>query len=325
MTQPRDIAPIKNIASLVVIGLLAAMVVFTSLPKSTEFMLVLHKTGHPLVFGVTALLVLRLLKKFNGIASRPLWIAYLIAFAMTVLLGAMTEVAQLFTHRNARVADVISDAIGAVACLAGHAAIRGRRQPTITRGTRLALWAIAVAAALAAMAPLMVCMAAYTVRDTKFPVILDNSSRLALYFVSKEAENVSVVPMPGQWLQRNDEPAIRVAIDRGPYPGLHVIEPYPRWSKYRTLAIDITQPGATKLAIVVRVHDRQHNHEYNDRFNREFTIAATTRTIIRVPLNDIQRGPKRRMLDMDAIADLNVFALGPVPKGELLISRIWLE
>ena len=325
MTPLRDAATIKNIASLVVIALLAAMVVFTSLPKSTEFMLVLHKTGHPLVFGLTALLVLRLFTKFSGNASRPGWIAYLIAFAITVLLGAMTEIAQLFTHRNARVADVVSDAIGAIACLAGHAAIRGRRQPMIARSTQIALWSIAIAAALMAMAPLIWCMAAYMVRDTNFPVILDNSSRLASYFVSKEAENVSVVPMPAQWLQRTDEHAFRVAIDHGPYPGLHVTEPYPRWNTYRTLAIDIIQPGSTKLAIVVRVHDRKHDNEYNDRFNREIAITAKTRTIIRVPLNDIQRGPKRRMLDMDAIADLNIFAMGPVPNGEFLVSRIWLE
>ena len=325
MTPRRDFASIKNFGSVVVIALLAAMVVFTSLPKSTEFMLVLHKTGHPLVFGVTALLVLRLLMKFSGIASRPLWIAYLSAFAITVLLGAMTEIAQLFTHRNARVADVVSDAIGAVACLAGHAAIRGRRQPAIARGARIALWSIAVTAALVAMAPLMWCIAAYAVRAANFPVILHNTSRLDLYFVSKESGNISAVPMPAQWLQRNDSPAIRVAIDQGQYPGLHVTEPYPQWNTYRTLAIDITHPGDAKLTIVVRVHDRKHNDEYNDRFNREITIAAKTRTVFRVPLNDIQRGPKRRMLDMDAIADLNIFALGPVPNGEFLISRIWLE
>lgn len=325
MTPRRDIASIKNFVSVVVIALLAAMVIFTSLPKSTEFMLVLHKTGHPLVFGVTALLVLRLYMKFSGNESRPVWIAYLTAFAITVLLGAMTEIAQLFTHRNARTADVVSDAIGAIACLAGHAAIRGRRQPKIARSTRIALWSMAITAALVALAPLMWCMAAYTVRDMKFPAILDNSSQLASYFISKEAENVSVVPMPVQWLQRKDEYAFRVAIDHGPYPGLHVTEPYPRWNTYRTLAIDITHPGDAKLAIVVRVHDRKHNNEYNDRFNREITITAKTRTIIRVPLNDIQRGPKRRMLDMDAIADLNIFALGPVPNGEFLVSRIWLE
>ena len=89
MTLPRDTTSTKNIASIVAIAVLAAMVVFTSLPKSTIFMLVLHKTGHPVVFGLTALLVIRLTTKFSGNVSRPPWVAYLAALAIVMLLGAL--------------------------------------------------------------------------------------------------------------------------------------------------------------------------------------------------------------------------------------------
>ena len=325
MTSPQSSKYVKDIASLVAIALLAAMVVFTALPQTTEFWHVLHKTGHPLAFGLTALLVLRLLTKFNRDAASPVWMPYVAAFLITVVLGAMTEIAQLFTHRNARVADVVSDAVGTLACLAGYAAFSLGRQSTKSTGLRLGLWLVAVFASIAAMAPLLWCLAAYTVRDAAFPMILHNPSRLGLYFISQEAGNVSVMPLPQDASQNVDGRVLRIAIDRGSYPGVHFTEPYPRWSKYQSLLMEVTNPGDTTLKMVVRVHDRQHNHDYNDRFNRDFAMAPKSKTTIKVSLQDIQRGSKRRLLNLDAIGGLMIFSLGAVPNGEFLISKVWLE
>ena len=108
---------------LIAITLLAAIVVLVDIPNTSKFMHVLHKTGHPVVFGLVALFVLRLVATRNDITERPIWVRYAVAFVITVVIGAMTEIAQLFTNRGAAVADVMSDAIGAAACLAWHAAI----------------------------------------------------------------------------------------------------------------------------------------------------------------------------------------------------------
>ncbi len=325
MTSRRYVESAKDLVAVVIIALLATMVVFTALPQSTEFLHVLHKTGHPLAFGLTSLLVLRLISTLDRSASSPAWMAYLAAFLLTVLLGAMTEIAQLFTHRNARAVDVLSDAVGALACLAGHAAIFADRTQLKTTGLRLALWLVAVSASIVAMAPLIWCLSAYAYRDAMFPVILHNPSRLGLYFVSQDSDNTTVVPMPADGSEGSPGRALKVAIDRGAYPGVHFAEPYPRWSKYQSLVLDVTNPGATKLTLVVRVHDRAHNHEYDDRFNREFTISAKSKTTIKVSLREIQHGPKRRLLDMDSIGGLMIFSLGSVPGGDFLITKVSLE
>jgi VanZ family protein len=309
----------SDFAALAAIVLLAAVVVFAALPNSTRFMHVLHKTGHPVVFGLIALLALSLLTKIGSMNARPLWVRYFVAFIVAVLLGAATEIAQLFTHRGAALADVMRDAVGAIACLAAHAAIVNWQIAAKQRGARFLLIVLALASALGALAPLIWCLAAYAERDAKFPVILRDPSRLDMYFVARDEDNVSVVPLPAE------ASVLRVAIDKGAYPGLQVIEPYPRWSKFSTLAVDITNPGQADVAIVIRVHDRQHTNEYDDRFNRDFVIGAGKRVTLLVALQDVKRGPKRRTLDLDAVANVNIFAQRAVNNGEFYVNGIWLQ
>ncbi len=334
MTNPGNTVSARNIASLVAITLLAALVVFKGLPNTTKFLHVLHKTGHPLAFGLIALLVFSLLAKRNFMLTRPPWVAYLAAFIITVLIGAATEIAQLFTHRDARLADVISDAIGATACLAGHAAAFGSGRLARPTGSRLGAALLALAAAGVSLAPLAWCVAAYAVRDAAFPVILENPSRLDMYFVATGAGNLSVMPLPesarpdalpADAASGNVITAVKVALDNGEYPGLSITEPYPRWSRYQSLAIDLTNPGPRDLHIVIRVHDRQHINQYDDRFNRDVILAAKSRNTILIPLHEIQHGAKRRLLNLDAIAGLNCFSPGPVPGGVFYVNRIWLS
>lgn len=318
-----------NIAAIVAIALLAALVVFTGLPKTTIFLHVLHKTGHPLAFGLIALLVFSLLTRRDFMQARPGWTAYLAAFVITVLIGAATEIAQLFTHRDARVDDVISDAVGATACLAGYAAAFSSGRLTWPSGIRLGAALLALVAAGFSLAPLAWCVAAYAVRDAKFPVILENPSHLDMYFVATDAGNLSVMPLPdavpGNAAQGIATMPVKVSLDKGEYPGLSIKEPYPRWSRFQSLAVDIANPGMGDLRIVIRVHDRQHNNQYDDRFNRDVILAANSRSTIQIPLNDIQHGAKHRRLDLDAIAGLKVFAIGPVPDGVFFVGRIWLQ
>lgn len=311
------------------IALLAALVVFTGLPKTTLFLQVLHKTGHPLAFGLIALLTLFLLSKSDFLLARPPWVAYLAALVIAVLIGAATEVAQLFTHRDARVADVISDAVGATACLAGFAAAFSSGRLAWPTSARLGAALVALLAAGYSLAPLAWCVAAYAVRDAKFPVILENPTRLDLYFVAADAGNLSVAPLPnaeqGNAAQGMATMPVKVALDKGAYPGLSIKEPYPRWSHYQALAVDIANPGASDLRIVIRVHDRQHNNAYDDRFNRDVVLAANSRSTIQIPLQDIRHGAKRRLLNLDTIAGLNLFAIGPVPGGAFFVNSIRLR
>lgn len=314
-----------ELAIAVAITLLATVVVFVDIPNTSKFMHVLHKTGHPTVFGLVAVLVLLLVATRKSFAERPAWARYAVAFVITVVIGAMTEIAQLFTNRGAAVADVVSDAIGAAACLAWHAAIFSKRGLQNQSGSNPVLVMIASLLSLVALAPLLWCLGAYAARDTLFPVILQNPSRLDMYFVSSETGNVSVRKMADSETQQDAALAVRVAINQGRYPGISLTEPYPGWRHFKTLAVDITNPGQQQIELVIRIHDRQHNYQYEDRFNRAFIIGAGLRTTVEIPLLDVEHSPKGRLMNLDAIANLAIFALQPVTDGEFLVHKVWLR
>ena len=311
--------------SVIAIALLAAVVVFAELPHTTKFMHVLHKAGHPVVFGAIALLLLSLLgNRANG-KREYCWRHYFSAFGMTIAIGAATEIAQQFTHRDSSIVDVLSDATGAAACLALHAGWFGATSVAREPKVRIACWTLGLLATLTAAAPMTWCLVAYAWRDVQFPVIAQYRSAPDTYFISAEAGNTSTALLPAKWAGANDEKAFRIAISNGSYPGISVTEPYPRWRGFTSLMLDITNPGKSPLALVVRVHDRKHNNAYDDRFNRDVTIDAETRVTLAIPIGEIARLPANRLLDLDTVAGLIIFAAKPVPQGEFFVSRVWLQ
>ena len=80
--------------------------------------------------------------------------------------------------------------------------------------------------------------------------------------------------------------------------------------------LDVENPAAEPLNLGVRVHDRRHNRQFNDRFNRRFDLKAGERKTLRISLEDIQRGPRNRLLNLERLSDITLF------KGEKTGSRL---
>src|SRR3984957_11399315 len=151
-----------------------SLVVFAQFHEPTRFAHALQKLAHPVTFGIVALLFLTLLRDETPRRVR----SYLVAFALTVLCGAGTEVAQAFVARDPSVLDVLRDALGASTALAGFATLipgadaRGR-------GAWRVMGALFTFVGCAVMlTPLLISLAAYTHRDLQFPTLLQSCSRL---------------------------------------------------------------------------------------------------------------------------------------------------
>ena len=182
--------------SVIAIALLAAVVVFADLPHTTKFMHELHKAGHPVVFGAIALLLLSLFANRANGKREYCWRHYFSAFGMTIAIGAATEIAQQFTHRDSSIVDVLSDATGAAACLALHAGWFGATSVAREPKVRIACWTLGLLATLTAAAPMTWCLVAYAWRDVQFPVIAQYRSAPDTYFISAEAGNTSTALLP---------------------------------------------------------------------------------------------------------------------------------
>jgi hypothetical protein len=304
-----------------VIGILLVAVVFTPVPGHTLALETLQDFAHGPIFGCVALLVLLLIRDHARLAAAPVWVQYLLAFAATVVLGGLSELAQIPIARDASWFDLRSDAVGAAAFLGIFAALDRRLHKVV----RPACVLIGVALLAIHATPLATATTEYLRRDREFPVLLDFTQQLDSYFLVPQWAHLDLHSMPPRWAQRPGESTLRVRFDTGPWPGIDFTEPGPDWREYRDLALDITNPTDSELLVVLRVHDVHHNFQYADRFNRTLRVPAQTRSVLRVPIADIQSAPAGRPMDLTQIADFMLFRASEVTTAEMWISRAWLE
>ena len=164
------------------------------------------------------------------------------------------------------------------------------------RAVRFAALAIAVACTVAYTAPLVRMARAYLHRNAQFPVLADFRSSTELFWIVGYGINRAKVG-----------DALEVEFQADEFPGASLHEPVADWSKYQTLVLDVENPDPLDLRLAVRVHDRRHNKQFVDRFNRTFDLRAGERREIRIPLEDIRRGPRNRLIDMRHISDITLF------------------
>ena len=297
-----------------------SLVVFAKFHEPTRFVHTLQKLAHPVTFGAVALLLLTLLKRHTPRRFG----SYAVAFALTVLCGAGTEIAQAFVHRDPSLLDVLRDALGASTALAGFATLvpgadaRGRGRWRVT-GALLAIVGFVIM-----VAPISISLAAYARRDLSFPMLLEACSPLDLYFVSGGGADVSVVPSTGLTTSGCGS-ALRVTFGSAPYAGIALEEPYPDWRMAHTLVLDLRNPGDLDLPLAVRVHDRAHSHQFRDRFNREFTLRAHESLELAIPIAEIEHAPAGRLMNLSQIAGVIVFRDRGTIAGSFEVERILLR
>ena len=297
-----------------------SLVVFAKFHEPTRFAHTLQKLAHPVTFGAVALLFLTLLRRHTPRSFG----CYVLAFALTVLCGAGTEVAQEFVDRDPSLLDVLRDALGAATALAGFATLipgaeaRGRGGWRVT-GALFAFVGIAIM-----VAPISFSLAAYARRDLRFPLLLEACSPLDRYFLLGVGAAMTVVPSTAPTASSCGN-ALRVEFGTAPYGGISLEEPYPDWRTAHTFVLDLRNPGDFDLSLLVRVHDRAHKLQFRDRFNREFTLPAHERLEITIPIAEIEYAPAGRLMDLSRIAGVMLFRDRGTRPGRFDVERILLR
>jgi succinate dehydrogenase hydrophobic anchor subunit len=313
--------------ALVLMLILLAAVVFAPVPGDTRWLRTLHNSAHAPIFGCVALLALVVIRAHPRLRPIGSMRQYLMALATVLGLGVATEILQIPAGRDASVEDALHDTIGAIAFLGVFAVFDPRLREL--RRSHLLRWVAGIVAVIAlgvAAAPVTRAAIKYQQRDQRFPVIADLSQRYDRYFILQKAAEFSPVTMPKPWAAAPDESALRVRLLEGAYPGMDFIELRPDWSRFATLAVDLTNPTPLNLQLVLRVHDAAHTNQPADRFSKRIELPAGTRAVVRIPLREIAAGPRTRTLDLRQIAGVIIFrADDSPPAGEWYFSRMWLE
>jgi hypothetical protein len=307
---------LKFVGALALAGILLAAVVFAPVPGNTRWITTLHDTAHAPIFGCLAVLSLFLVRAWRRFRSASTPRQYLAALALTTLLGVATEVAQLVTGRDASLADIGRDVLGAAAFLVLYATFK--KQTSLGIVSAVLLFVILGA-------PLARAALEYRAREQRFPVLADFSRQLDPYFLGQNRAEVDLLPMPQQWAASKDETTLRVLFAREPYPGIEISEPAADWREYSTLALDLTNPTEVEVRVVLWVSDAQHDYEYADRLNKVLRVPPHTRSVVRVPVTEVENAPATRRMDLSRMANIAVFRAEPGDGRELYISRVWLE
>ena len=300
----------RRLLYLLLLFVLAGLLLFLPLPITPTYAgRTLENAGHtPLFFLVTlgVLLTMREHPRFQGIRL------YALAGMIGAGAGFLSEIIQKPLARDASWEDVAADAVGAVMALAVYALFERRTKLRVWQ--RLAALAVALSCVAIFLAPIVRMARAYVHRNGQFPVIADFHSRIELYWTLSIGVNREVVG-----------DALQVELVADEFPGVSFHEPVPDWRQYRTLIIDVANPDAGPLDLGVRVHDRRHKHTFNDRFNRRYELAAGERRTLRIALEDIRHGPRRRLMDMAQISDITLFRRKHTGSRLLRIYSIRLE
>lgn len=271
----------------------------------------IENSGHTPLFLIGTLLLIGILRHDFRLEGGRL---YAIAGVLGTGAGLLSEVIQKPLRRDASWEDVFADAVGVICALALHAALDRRnalRAPG--RGALLVVFAVGICIFLM---PIVNMTLAYMHRSKHFPVIATFDSPIQQLWVVGYGVNREV---------RDGALEVRFVSKR--FPGIAFFEPVADWSRFQTLVIDVENPEDEVLNLGLHIYDegRHRGRRYADRFNRSFQLAAGERRVIRVPLEDIRRGPKDRLMNMTRISNVTLLRSEPGGSQRFRLHQVRLE
>jgi hypothetical protein len=300
----------RRLLYLIALTVFAGLLLFVPLPIPPTYAgRTVENAGHTPLFFLVTLGVLFLLRgdpRFRG------WRLYLFAGVIGIGMGFLSEVIQRPLHRDASWEDVGADAIGVICALAVHALFE--RISGLQRWHRLVALGIATACIAIYVTPIITMARAYLHRNGQFPVIASFDSRIELYWTLSIGVRREIV---------GDALDVEFVAEETPGIGFH--EPVPDWRPYRWLMLDVENPATEPLRLGVRVHDDHHNRQFNDRFNRGYDLGPGERKTLRISLDDVRRGPRRRPMDMAHISNVTLFRGATTGSRRLRIHSIRLD
>ncbi len=307
--MPKPAKIIRLFVSIAVIIGVFLIIAKLKLPSHTYLWREIHNTGHTLLFGAFALAVLSMVRQYwTALGNRP-FRQYIFALAITVLSGALVEMAQIYLPGDSDLYDLSRDIAGALAALGFRAAMDGRSAAGARfMGIRLRklLLAISGIVLLASLTPLAVLTGAYLHRNLSFPTIAAFDSVWERPLMKTRKVSLTAVPAPPAW---NDHPGKvgQLTFQPAKYPTFSIEEPFPDWNGYSIFSLLIFSPEAEIVTIGLRIDDSHTDNSFHDRFNLTIDLKSGQNEIV-VPLEKIRTAPRGRLMDMKSINSIHIYA-----------------
>lgn len=265
--------------------------------------------GHIIFFAVLMLLIQ---------AFKPLvhWRQWLLVTLVAVAIGSAIEFAQHFVGRNSSVDDVWHNVFGV------WLGLFWGQKPTRP------VWILRFISSLL-IAPAMwlvidSALAEVTMRN-QFPQLNSFESRHELQRLHANTAQVKI--QQTQQLHTHGISAAQITLNTHPYSGVSLVGTYGDWGSYAALVMDLYNPDSEPLELVVRISDYAHDrgeNNFNDRFNRRIVLIQGWNQM-RIDLEDVRTAPSGRIMQMDAVGNVTIFAAQLIRSREFYLDNVRLQ
>ena len=274
----------------------------------------LHGPG----FAVVALFVFWSLE-----AYRPTLANYLYSALASISIGILAEAAQVPGPRDADIADIVVDAIGACAALGAAAAFDARVAKRLGSRSLAAIRSASILAVSGVFLPTLWFGYAW---------IAQSSSKAEILTFERLWEHAIIDP------RRGTRPDVIAAPEGWPLSGkigysqesggerlLLRVSPHPDWSGYRRLRFIVASGNGSESDILLTVTDhRLRGEPHGVQFTRRIRAGADP-AIVAVDLDELRRTVDGRAFDIAGVNSIRLNALSPGRGTTLLLDDFRLE
>ncbi len=271
--------------------------------------------GHIIAFGIWTYLLLNF---WERLIHKNFWQQCVLMLFVTLVLGALIEIAQYGPRRTPDLGDMLRNVIGALLALAVFS-------PARHQASRLRLRLLQVGVVIAAVLQLIPVALALTDEcqaARQFPVL----SNFETPWETSRWGGDSKFARDRQHTQ-NGRYSLKIELNTSTYSGVSLNYFPTDWSGFKHLRFDLFNPSDMVLIITCRIHDALHAENelrYSDRFNRSYRLEPGWNPI-RIALADVAEAPRTRTMDLQAIQDFSIFAVRLPQPQTLHLDYVRLE
>lgn len=265
--------------------------------------------GHIIFFAVLLLLI----QSFKPLVH---WQQWILTTLVAIAVGSVIEFAQYFVGRNANVNDVIHNIFGVWLGL-----FWGQKPSRLIWPLRF----VSVALVAPAMWLVIDSGLAHLSLQSQFPQLSSFESRYELQQL--QANNAQVKIQQTQLLHSHGAHAAKITFGTHPYSSISLIGTYGDWSGYAALSMDLYNPDIEPLELMVKISDYSHDrgaNNFDDRFNRRIVLVQGWNQL-RIDLEDVRTAPRDRVMQMDAIGNVTIFAVRLLEPRDFYWDNIRLQ
>ena len=283
-------------------------------PLAVDILHSLHGTG----FAVLAIAIYWYLQR-----RFPSHLNYLLAAAVTLAIGVISEIAQIPGPRDAQFSDLVLDGLGIFGALGVAAAFDGHVRQQLGAATRVVLPVAASASLAIACIPSIWLTYALVQQHRAFPQLLTFEHNWEQTTFGQTAEErPSLATAPDGWPAPGD--TVARAVENGRWGIFISVHPKPDWRTYSELSFLAASVGG-EFSMDIGVRDMAKDGEHHGvRYYKTVRVDTQPRRYV-IRFDEILASPEDRLFDFSLVETVVLSSSRPGDGDVLLVDDFRLK